>query len=473
MPQRADSAVRLRTARGRWIVAACVLGSGAVFLEGTVVNVALPSIARDFSLGVDGVQWVLNGYLLTLSSLMLLGGSLGDSYGRRNVFAIGLVAFAISSLGCAVAPTAVTLIAARAIQGAAGAVLVPNSLAILESDFAADDRGAAIGQWAGWSAASTALGPFIGGWVVQVLSWRWVFVAILPFAIGAAVLSVRHLPAEHRKPEARIDYLGALLATLGLAGVIGALISGPRVGFTDPRILAAGIGGAILLVAFVVAELRSSNPLLPLTLFRSRQFTGANLETLFVYAALNGLFFFLMLQLQNVVGYSALAAGAAVLPANFIMLALSPLAGRIATRIGPRLPMTLGALITAAGMILCAKIQPGATYLRVMLPAFVVFGLGLATVVAPLTAAVLAAAPERRAGVASAVNNAVARLAGLLAIAILPLLAGIAGLAHPSGPAFAAGYRRAMWISAVFCAVGGVVAFLTIRRQREERQREE
>ncbi len=439
-----------------------------MFLEGTVVNVALPSIARDFSLGVDGVQWVLNGYLLTLSSLMLLGGSLGDSYGRRNVFAIGLVAFAISSLGCAVAPTAVTLIAARAIQGAAGAVLVPNSLAILESDFAADDRGAAIGQWAGWSAASTALGPFIGGWVVDVLSWRWVFVAILPFAIGAAVLSVRHLPTEHRKPEARIDYLGALLATLGLAGVIGALISGPRVGLTDPRILAAGIGGAILLVAFVVAELRSSNPLLPLTLFRSRQFTGANLETLFVYAALNGLFFFLMLQLQNVLGYSALAAGAAVLPANFIMLALSPLAGRIATRIGPRLPMTLGALITAGGMILCAKIQPGATYLRVMLPAFMVFGLGLATVVAPLTAAVLAAAPERRAGVASAVNNAVARLAGLLAVAILPLLAGVAGLAHPSGPAFAAGYRRAMWSSAVFCAVGGVVAFLTIRRQREE-----
>jgi EmrB/QacA subfamily drug resistance transporter len=444
-----------------------VLGSGAVFLEGTVVNVALPAIARDFSLGVDGVQWVLNGYMLTLSSLMLLGGSLGDSYGRRKVFALGLIGFAISSLLCSVAPTVVTLVAARAIQGAAGAVLVPNSLAILESDFAAEDRGAAIGQWAGWSAASTALGPFVGGWLVDVLSWRWVFVSIAPFAVGAAVISMRHVPAEHRKKEGRIDFLGAALATLGLAGLMSALISGPRFGASDPRIMAAAIGGTVLLVAFVVVELRASSPLLPLSFFRSMQFTGANLETLFVYAALNGLFFFLMLQLQNVLGYSALAAGAAVLPANFIMLALSPLAGRFATRSGPRIPMTVGAFVAGVGMILCARIIRGADYLSVLLPAFVVFGLGLAIVVAPLTAAVLAAVPERRAGVASAINNAVARLAGLLAVAVLPLIAGVAGLAHPSGPAFSDGYRRAMWICAGLCALGGVIAFATIRRQRE------
>lgn len=430
-----------------------------------MVNVALPAIARDFSLGVDGVQWVLNGYLLTLSSLMLLGGSLGDSYGRRNVFAFGLIGFGVASLLCSVAPTLLTLVAARALQGAAGAVLVPNSLAILESDFAADDRGAAIGQWAGWSAASTALGPFVGGWLVDVLSWRWVFVSIMPFAVGAAILAVRHVPAEHRNTAGHIDFLGAAVATMGLAGVMAALISGPLLGASDPRILAAAIGGVLLLVAFVFVELRASNPLLPLSLFRSMQFTGANLETLFVYAALNGLFFFLMLYLQNVVGYSALAAGASILPANFIMLALSPLAGRIATRSGPRIPMTVGAFVAGAGMILCARITRGASYVSVMLPAFVVFGLGLAIVVAPLTAAVLAAVPSRRSGVASAINNAVARLAGLLAVAILPLTAGVAGLAHPSGPAFAAGYRRAMWICAGLCALGGTIAFATIRRQ--------
>ncbi|HEY8164987.1 MAG TPA: DHA2 family efflux MFS transporter permease subunit [Gemmatimonadaceae bacterium] len=449
------------------MVAACVLGSGAVFLEGSVVSVAVPAIARDFSLGVDGVQWVLNGYMLTLSSLMLLGGSLGDSYGRRKVFAIGLIAFAVASLLCSIAPSLVTLVAARAIQGAAGAVLVPNSLAILESDFAADDRGAAIGQWAGWSAASTALGPFVGGWLVDVLSWRWVFVSISPFAVGAAVIAVQHVPAEHRKPEGRIDFLGAAVVTLALAGLMTALISGARLGASNPEILAAAIGGTLLVIVFVFVERRASNPLLPLSMFRSMQFSGANLETLFVYAALNGLFFFLMLQLQNNVGYSALAAGAAILPVNFIMLGLSPLAGRLATRIGPRIPMTVGAFVAGAGMILLARINRGAEYTTVMLPAFVVFGLGLAIVVAPLTAAVLAAVPERRSGVASAINNAVARLAGLLAVAVLPLVAGVAGLSHPSGPAFAAGYRRAMWICAVLCALGGVIAFATIRRQRD------
>jgi Na+/melibiose symporter-like transporter len=248
---------------------------------------------------------------------------------------------------------------------------------------------------------------------------------------------------------------------------MGALISGPSAGWTTPLILAAAIGGSLLLVAFFLVQLRVSNPLLPLSLFRSRQFSGANLETLFVYAALNGLFFFLMLQLQNVLGYSALAAGAAILPVNVIMLTLSPVAGRISTRIGPRIPMTAGAIVAAAGMVLCGFIQPGASYVRVMLPAFVVFGLGLATVVAPLTATVLAAAPERQSGVASAVNNAVARVAGLLAVAILPLLAGVAGLKKAGGTEFAAGYTRAMWITAGFCAIGGLTAFLTIRRERE------
>ncbi|MGH7665266.1 MAG: MFS transporter [Gemmatimonadaceae bacterium] len=458
--------IQLKSPQGRWTVAAAVLGSGAVFLEGTVVNVALPTIGGEFALGMSGLQWIMNGYLLTLSALMLLGGSLGDVYRRRKVFVIGLVAFTVMSALCSMAPNVEVLVALRLLQGAAGALLVPNSLAILDTVFTDEDRAGAIGQWAGWSAVSTALGPLAGGWLVEAASWRWVFASVTPFAIAAAWIAWRHVP-DVRTTESgsrSIDYLGAALVTAGLGGVIGALMSGPNDGFTHPAIMSAGLVGVVLLAAFVVVERRSADPLLPLVLFRSRQFSGTNATTLLVYAALSGLFFFLVLQLQNVVGYSALETGAALLPVNIIMLALSPAAGRLGQRIGPRLPMTVGALLAAGGMLLLSRVSSDAAYLTGVLPGLAVFGLGLSALVAPLTAAVLGAVDDEQVGIASAVNNAVARLAGLLAVAIIPLAAGLGGLDDIDGPAFAAGYTRAMLISAALCAMGSAIAFITVRK---------
>lgn len=457
--------VRLKSAAGRWTVAAAVLGSGAVFLESTVVTVALPSIGRDFKLAMDGLQWVMNGYLLTLSALILLGGSLGDVYRRRVVFIAGLIGFAVASAACTLAPTLALLVLCRLLQGMAGALLVPNSLAILDTVFDEEDRGMAIGQWAGWSAASTALGPLLGGWLVDAVSWRWVFASVIPFALSAAWIGWRKMPevGSARGERRTVDYLGAGLVTLGLAGVTGALVSGPTVGFTRPSILIAGLGGALLLVAFIGLERRIDQPLLPIELFRSRQFTGTNLTTILVYGALGGLFFFLILELQNALGYSALKAGAALLPVNALMLTLSPWAGRLSGRIGARLPMTVGAGLAGAGLFLLARVQTGSGYVGTVLPALVVFGLGLATLVAPLTAAVLGAVPDDRVGIASGVNNAAARLAGLLATAVLPLAAGLSGSQAPRGTALDAGYVRAMWMCAGLCAAGAVIAFATVR----------
>jgi EmrB/QacA subfamily drug resistance transporter len=463
------SSLRLGSRAGRRLVAASVLGSGAVFLEGTVVNVALPSIERDFGLGMTGLQWVLNGYLLSLSALMLLGGSLGDAFGRRRVFVVGGLAFAAATAVCALAPGSAWLIVGRVAQGCGGALLVPNSLAMLEATFREEDRGAAIGQWAGWSGASTALGPFLGGWLVDAFSWRWVFLAIAPFAVAAAIIGraghAARTPvasAEASSHPHRVDYAGAALVSLGLAGVTAALVEGARVGFGAVPVMIAGAGGVALLGAFLLLERRAHDPLLPLSIFRSRQFTGANLATLLVYAALGGVLFLLMLQLQDVLGYNALLAGCALLPLNVLLLLLSTPAGRWAHRIGARLPISLGALTAGIGVALLARVQPGASYLGTLLPALVVFGLGLGTMVAPLTAAVLAAVPQAEAGLASAVNNAAARLAGLLAIAVLPLATGLGGLRSLSGPAFSAGFVRAMWICAALCAVGACIAFLTI-----------
>jgi EmrB/QacA subfamily drug resistance transporter len=459
--------LRLKSAPGRWLLAASVLGSGAVFLESSVVNVALPAIARDFGLGVEGLQWVVNGYLLTLSALMLLGGALGDHFRRPAVFAAGCVGFALASAGCALATGPAMLVVLRLLQGAAGALLVPNSLAMLDTAFSSEDRGAAIGQWAAWSAVSNAAGPLLGGWLVDAASWRWVFASVVVLPLAAAWIALRHAPDTEAPSRGKVDYLGAMLATLGLAGVVGALIAGPGTGFIRPGVLAAGFGGVALLGAFVAVERRverqGGRPLLPFGIFRSRQFTGANLTTLLVYAALGGLFFLLMPQLQNNLGYSALRAGASLLPVNALMLSLSPAMGRLSARIGPRLPMAGGALVAAAGMLLFARVGPGASYVTTVLPAAIVFGAGLTALVAPLTTAVLGAVDEREAGVASGINNAVARLAGLIATAALPLAAGLGGLARLDGPAFDAGYMRAMSISAGLCAAGAVVAFVTIR----------
>lgn len=446
-----------------------MLGSAAVFLEGTVVNVALPAIGRAFHLGIDGLQWVLNGYLLTLSALILLGGSLGDRYPRRTIFIIGALGFGAASAVCAVAPSFPLLVAFRLLQGVAGALLVPNSLALIDTLFRDEDRGAAIGLWAGWSAASTALGPLLGGWLVDAISWRGIFVSVAPFAVLAAWLAWRHVPAtkQESRSTASVDLPGAVLGTAGLGGVTTALIAGPRGGFGRHWILIAGLGGLLLLLGFLQRERRARNPLLPLKLFRSRQFSGANLFTVLVYAALSGMLFFLILQLQLVLGYTALEAGAALLPANLLMLLLSGPAGRLSTRRGPRWPMTLGALIASVGFLLLTRVEEGAGYLSAVLPGVLVFGVGLGTLVAPLTAAVLAAAPQEQAGVASAVNNAAARFAGLIATAVLPLLVGL-GSSPELGQSerLAAGYVRAMWIGVGLCIAGAAVAFRTVESAR-------
>jgi EmrB/QacA subfamily drug resistance transporter len=417
-------------------------------------------MGRDLGLSVAGLQWVMNGYLLTLSALMLFGGALGDRGSRPRIFAIGLVGFAISSVACGFAPNVNLLIVARVIQGIAGALVVPNSLALLETTFHGEERGAAIGKWAAWSAVSTALGPLAGGWLVDAASWRFVFFSVVPFALAAAWIAFRHEGAagKQKHEESSLDYAGALFATLGLAGVVGALITGPDAGFTSTLVLALLAGGIVCLGAFVFVEGRARTPLLPLDVFRHREFVAANLNTLFVYAALSGLFFLLMLQLQNGLHYSALVAGASLLPVNALMLLLSPRSGHLAERIGPRWPMAVGSLVAAIGMLLFARVRPGANYLTTLLPALIVFGIGLGVLVAPLTTVALRSLGERRAGIASGVNNAAARLAGLLATAAIPVAAGLGGSRQPTGDALASAFTRSMVISAGLCAVGALVA---------------
>jgi EmrB/QacA subfamily drug resistance transporter len=447
----------------RWILIGTILGSGAVFVEGSVSIVALPAIARDFHLRIAGVQWVLNAYLLPLSALMLLGGALGDRFSRRRVFALGLAGFAVASIGCAVAPNLPLLLLARALQGAAGALVVPNSLALLETAYSGEARGAAVGHWAAWSAVSAAFGPLVGGWIVDSTSWRWVFVCVAPFALAAvAAVSVNRDPPDVRDSRP-VDYAGAVLVTLGLSGVVGALTLGPETGFTSGWVLTAGGAGIACLAAFVLVERRAGSPLVPPDVWRVRQFTGVNATTLAVYAALNGLFFLLMLQLQGSMGYSALRAGASLLPVNGLMLLLSPIAGRMASRIGPRVLMVSGCLVAAAGMLLFIRVKPGAHYVTSVAPATVVFGIGLSCLVAPLTSVALSALGEARAGLASGVNNAVARLAGLLAVAGIPLAAGLGGVRELGGGALSGGFARAMIICAALCAAGSVIAAVTIR----------
>lgn len=450
----------MASAGARWLIAAAVLGSGIAFLDGTVVNVALPAIGRDFGAGLTDQQWILDGYLLTLSALMLSGGAAGDRYGRRRAFLAGLAIFTAASLACGLASSSGWLIGARVLQGVGAAALVPGSLALIDAGITEEDRGRAVGIWAGMSGGTTALGPFVGGWLVDSVSWRLVFLLNVPLAVAVAWIALRHL-RESRDPTATgsPDFAGAATVTVGLAGLIYALIEAPSRGWTPVTVVAAIIGTTGLL-AFPLIERRTQSPLLPLRLFRSRQFTGANLTTLAVYAAVGGALFLLVLQLQQSLHYTALAAGLATLPITLITMVGSPLAGAFAQRTGPRIPMTVGPLVASIGLALMARITPGATYLGAVLPAVAVFGVGLAITVAPLTAAVLSAVPDTYAGTASGVNNAISRVAGLLAIAVLPIAAGIsAGPGQPLGP----GYSVAMLLTATVCVVGACVAWLTIR----------
>ncbi|MPZ71074.1 MAG: DHA2 family efflux MFS transporter permease subunit [Actinobacteria bacterium] len=457
--------VRFESATGKWIIAAAVLGSGIAFLDSTVINVAIPAIREDLDTGLAGVQWTIDAYLLTLSALLLIGGSLGDLYGRRRMFVYGLVGFAVTSMLCAVAPNIAVLNLSRALQGMTAALLVPGSLAMISASFHPDDRGRAIGAWSGLSGVTTAVGPFLGGFLIDAVSWRMIFLINVPLAAIAVWVAVIHVP-ETRDEEGgrKPDVPGALAAAVALGGILYGFIEGPVVGWDSPSIYGSLALGSVAVVVFLVIEARSREPMLHLSLFRSRQFSGANAATLLIYAALSGAMFLVVIQLQSVLDYSPLEAGAALVPVTLLLLVMSARAGAIATRIGPRLPMTIGPLVAAIGLALLGRIEPGTSYATVALPGIVVFGIGLGITVAPLTTAVLAAAPSRYAGIASGVNNAVARTAGALAVAILPIAGGIAGAASDSPERFDAGFTRTMVVAAGLCAAGGLLSFVFIRK---------
>ncbi len=444
------------------MLVACILGSVIVFVDSTVVNVALPAIQHDLGGGLALQQWVVDAYLLTLGSLLLVGGSLGDLFGARRVSLLGIVAFGATSVLCAVAPDGTSLILARGLQGVAGAILTPAGLAVIAATFTGEARGAAIGAWTAWTGIAFVIGPLVGGWLVTNVSWRWVFLVNVPIAIVTAALFAYAVPRRGPTgPRPRLDLVGALLCVLGLAGPVFALIEVPRRGWSDPVILVPFVGGLLLLGAFVWWERRAPQPMLPLGLFARRNFSFANLETLAVYAGLSTLTFFLVLFLQQLCGYSALQSGLALLPITIVMFALSPRVGRLSMRLGPRAFMGAGPLVAAAGVLGLIRLEPGLTYWSELLPPLLLFSLGLSMIVAPLTATVLADVSERDAGIASGVNNAVARVAGLLGIAVVG-----AAVAGADNRLDLSGYRLSMGITAALVGVGGVIGLLGIRNRR-------
>lgn len=455
--------VRTSSGQGRWILAATILGTGMVFLDGTVVNVALPTLGQDLGAGLSGLQWVINAYTLTLAALILLGGSLGDRLGRRRVFVVGLVWFAVASLLCGLAPNVPFLVVARALEGVGGALLTPGSLALIQASFDPADRARAIGTWSGFAGVTTALGPLLGGWLVDAVSWRWVFLINLPLAAAVLLAALRHVPESHDPTvTGRFDILGAACGALGLAGITYALIEAPNDGAAGP-VAGAAVVGVAASAAFVLVERRSHHPMLPLDIFRSAQFTAANLVTFATYAAFGGLAFFLIVQLQVVAGFSAVAAGTAFVPVTVLMLLLSSHSGALAQRIGPRRPMTVGPLVMAAGTVLLSRVGSDSSYVLDVIPAVALFGLGLAALVAPLTATVLGSAPQEHAGIASGVNNAVARSGGLLAVAALPLVVGLSGEEYQDPAAFSSAFRLAMLLCAALLAAGAALAWWKVR----------
>ena len=445
------------SAAGRGVVLATTLGSGMVMLDGTVVNVALKTMGRDLDASLAQLQWITNGYLLMLASLILLGGSLGDRLGRRRMFLTGVVWFALASALCGLAPNPGVLIAARVLQGVAGALLTPGSLAIIQSDIAAADRGRAIGAWTGMISIAAAIGPFLGGALVQYADWRWIFWLNAPLAVITVVVTLAFVPESRTTEQGRYDGLGAGLAALSLAGITYWLIEWGT-GLALPALVVGLVAG----FSFVLVEQRVEHPMLPLSLFGSRTFSAANAMTLLVYAALGAILFFLVIDLQTVLGYGALEAGMATLPMTGLMLLLAARGGALGARIGPRIPMTVGPLVMAVGVAWLSFVGDGTSYWLGVLPPLVVFALGLALMVAPLTATVLAAAPEGRAGVASGVNNAVARAGSLFAVAALPVLVGLSGADYDNAGAFGGAYGHAMWVCAGLLATGGAVSWLTI-----------
>jgi EmrB/QacA subfamily drug resistance transporter len=453
------SLIRYSSPAGRWVLLATVLGSSLAFVDATVVNIALPAIGRDLNADAAGLQWTVNGYALSLAALILLGGSLGDRFGRKRVYMIGVAWFAAASLLCGLAPNTELLIGARVLQGIGGALLTPGALAILEASFVREDRAKAIGAWSGLGGIGGALGPFLGGWIVEVANWRFIFLINVPLALVVLLVSGRHVP-ESRNPAAatQLDIAGVVTGAVGLGGLTYGFTAWPAHGPGSPLVLVSLAVGVAGMVAFVLIERGSRHPMMPLDIFSSKAFTAANLVTFLVYAANGGVFFLVVLNLQVVSGYSPLVSGIAMLPVTVLMLLLSARAGALAQRIGPRIPMTVGPLICAAALVLLSQVGPNADYLTHVLPAVILFGLGLSALVAPLTATALGSLDDAHAGIASGVNNAVARAAGLLAVAVLPLAAGIgtgnltnAADLHPT-------YRNAMLICAGLMVGGSILA---------------
>ena len=469
MTEAAAGDIRIGTPTGRAVIAAATLGSGLALLDGTVVNVALKTIGEDLDATLAELQWISNGYLLSMASLILLGGSLGDRFGRRRIFVLGTAWFAAASLLCGLAPNAETLIVARILQGIGAALLTPGSLAMIQGVFVAEHRARAIGAWSGLGSIAAALGPFLGGGLVEYAHWRWIFLVNLPPAVLTIWIATRSVP-ESRDPQAssHFDIPGGLLATASLGGMTYALIQ-----WGDDLAPYAAALAVLAGVGFIMVERRVREPMLQLGIFADRTFSAANAMTLLVYAALGAALFFITLQLQTVSGYGPLAAGLASLPITICMLFLAARGGALATRIGPRIPMAFGPVVMAAGTLMWLAIGSDVNYWTDVLPGMTVFGLGLALLVAPLTATVLAAAPDEHAGIASGVNNALARAGSLLAIAALPVAVGLGGEEYADPAAFDDGYRSALVICAVLLTVGGLVSWLTIRTKVLEEEKEE
>jgi EmrB/QacA subfamily drug resistance transporter len=501
-----EEASPLSATAKRWVLAATIIGSSMAFVDGTIVNVALPAIQRDLDATASDMQWVVESYALFLAALLLVGGALGDHYGRRRIFMIGVALFAAASAGCALANNPGMLIFARALQGIGGAMLVPGSLALISASFPESERGRAIGTWSGFSGITAAIGPVVGGWLVDRYSWIWAFLVNIPFAIVVLVLCWKHVPESRSKAARALDGWGALLATVGLAGIVYAFIEAPTMHWRSGTVLAALLIGCVALASFITVEARVRSPMVPLALFRNRNFAGANLLTLWLYAALGGGLYFFPLNLIQVQGYSATAAGAALLPFVLILFVLSRWSGRLVDRAGSRLPLVVGPLIAACGFALFARPGVGGNYWQTFFPAIVVLGIGMAVTIAPLTTTVMNAIGADLAGIASGVNNAVSRTAALLAIAVLgmvmawtfdsalqrglesvgaspeimayfaaqsdklagaPVPANVGGadagaLRRVVSEAFVAGFRTVMWLSAGLAVLSALGAWLMI-----------
>jgi EmrB/QacA subfamily drug resistance transporter len=452
----------------RLTLIAAILGSGVAALDGSIINVALPAIERDLGGGLPAQQWVSNAYLLALGSLILIGGSLGDIYGERRIFAIGLAGFGVMSLACALAPTIETLIAARALQGAAGALLTPSSLAIIVAAFAPSERGAAIGSWTAWGGIATIVGPLAGGWIVDSVSWRWIFALNIPLILVTLALVYVAVPATARAVGRRVDFLGAALCVLGLGGLVFALIEQPRYGWGSPIIYVPLVGGLLALAVFLVYERETSEPMLKLELFKSRNFAVANAETLTMYAGLSILFFFLVIFLQQVAGFTALQSGLTTIPVTVEMFLLSRRFGALADRHGPRFFMSVGPFVAAGGILLFLRTGLHTSYLSDLLPALLIFGLGLSMTVAPLTATVMADAGESDAGIASAINNAIARVAGLVGISVIGVVVAgtLVGDSFAPNASSVQAFHEVVVICAALIAAGGIAGALGITNAR-------